>query len=108
MIEARELQRRQNLRAVVIERRRGIGDEEPHFLQTRRIVADEVGFHGAKSGFGGFAAAAHFAQADEAVIRFYFDDGAYKAAPVAAIGVAQRGFERDGNGRRANVGDSHT
>ena len=61
----------------------------------------------AEDGFGRFPAAAHFAEADEAVIGFDFDDGADEAAPVAAVGVAQRGFERDGDGGGADVGDFH-
>ncbi len=99
-IEAGEFQRRQHLRPVVIQRRGGVGDEEAHLLETRRIVAHQIRLHGAEHGFGRFAAAAHFAQADQAVIGFHFDDGADEAAPVAAIGVAQRGFQRhrDGGG----------
>ena len=62
----------------------------------------------AEDGFGRFAAAAHFAEADEAVVGFDFDDGADEAAPVAAVGVAQRRFQRDGDGGGADVGDAHT
>ena len=81
-IEAGELQRGENLRAVVVERRGGVGDQEAHLFEARRVVADQIGLHGAEDGFGRFAAAAHFAQPDQAVIGFDFDDGADEAAPA--------------------------
>ena len=102
-VEAGEFQRRQHLRAVVVERRRGVGDQEAHLLEPRRVVAHQVRLHGAEHGLGRFAAAAHFAQADQAVVGLDFDDGADEAAPVAAIGVAQRRFQRDGDGGGPDV-----
>ena len=106
-VEAGEFQRGQNLRPVVVERRRGIGDQEAHLLDARGVVAHQVGLHGAEDGFGRFAAAAHFAEPDQAVIRLHFDDGADEASPVAAIGMAQRGFQRHRDRGRANIPDFH-
>ena len=83
-IEAGELERGEHLRAVVVERRGRVGDAEAHLLEVRRVVADEVGLHGAEDGLGGFAAAAHLAQSDEPVVGFDLDDRAHEAAPVAA------------------------
>ena len=108
-VEAGELQRRQDLRAVVVERRGRIGDHEPHLLEARRIMADEIAASCARNdGLGRFAAAAHLAEPDQPVVGFDFDDGADEAPPVAAVGMPQRRFERDGDGRGPNVGDLHT
>ena len=74
--------------AVVVERCGGVRDQEAHLFEARGVVADEIGLHGAEHGFGGFASAAHFAEADQAVIGLDFDDGADEAAPVASVGVA--------------------
>ncbi len=106
-IEAGEFQRRQDLRAVVIQGGGRVGDEESHLFQTRGVVAHQIRLHGAEHGFGRFAAAAHLAQADQAVIGFHFDNGADKAAPVAAIGMAQRGFQRNRDRGGADVADLH-
>ena len=43
----------------------------------------------------------------EAVIGLDLDDGADEAAPVAAVGVAQRRLERDRDGGGPNIGDFH-
>ncbi len=106
-IQAGEFQRGQRLRAVVIQGGGGVGDEEPHLFETRRIVTNQVGFHGAEHRFGRFAAAAHFAQTDQAIIRLHFHNGADKAAPMAAVGVTQGSFERNRHGGRANILDFH-
>ena len=65
------------------------------------------GLHRAEDGFGGFPAAAHFAQPDQAVVGLHFDDRAHKAAPMAAIGVAQGRFQRDGDRGRPDIPDLH-
>ena len=106
-IQTREFQRGMNLSAIVVERCGGIGDEKSHLLQPRRIVADKIGLHRAKRRFGGFAAAAHFAKADESVVGFNFDDGSNEASPVHAVGMTQWSFQRNGDGCRADVGDFH-
>ena len=41
-VEAGELECRENLRAVVVQRRRRVGDQKSHFFNTRRIVPDEI------------------------------------------------------------------
>src|SRR5262245_39292773 len=51
-VEAGEFERRQNLRAVVVERGRRVGDQKPHLFKPRRIVADQVAFHRAEDGLG--------------------------------------------------------
>ncbi len=60
-----------------------------------------------KTASADLAATAHFSQADDAVIGLDFDNCAYEAAPVTAIGVAERGFEGDGNSCGADVPDLH-
>jgi hypothetical protein len=49
--------------------------------------------HGAKNGFGGFAAPAHLAETDQAGIGLNFDNRSDEAAPVAPIGMAQWRFQ---------------
>ncbi len=93
-IEAREFERRQHLRPVVVQRGGGVGDQEPHLFQAHRIAAHQIRFHGAKDRLGRFPAAAHFAQPDDAVIGFHFHNGAHEPAPMAAIGMAQGRFQR--------------
>ena len=63
-IETRELDRGDHLRAVVVERCGGIGEQEPHLFEPRRIAADEIRLQRADAGHGGFAAAAHFSEPD--------------------------------------------
>ena len=106
-VETGEFQRGQNLRPIVVERRGGIGDQEAHLLDAGRVVAHQVRLHRAENRFGRFAAAAHFAQTDQAVVRLHFDDGADEAAPVAAVGMAQRGFQRHRHRGGANIPDFH-
>src|SRR5262245_20490024 len=107
-VEAGEFQRRQNLRAVVVERGRRVGDQKPHFFQLRRIVADQIAFHRAEDGFCRFAAAAHLAETDQTFIGFNFNDGADEASPVAAVRVTERRFQRHSNGSGSNISDLHT
>ena len=79
----------------------GFAMQEAHLLEARRVVPDEVRLHRAEDRLGRFAAAAHLAEADEPVVGLHLDDRADEAAPVAAVGVAQRRFERHGDrGRR--------
>ncbi len=53
-------------------------------------MPDQISFQGTDCRFGRFTAAAHFTEASESVIGFYFDNGSNKSAPVASVGVAQR------------------
>ena len=106
-IEAGEFQGSQDLGTVVVERCCGIGDEEAHLFKARGVVPDEVRLHGAEDRFSGFASATHFSKADEAVVRFNFDDGADEASPMAAVGMTQRSLQRDGDGGGTNIDDFH-
>src|ERR1017187_3563680 len=66
-----------------------------------------IGLHGAENGLGRFASAAHFAEPDDTVIGLHFYDGADKASPVAAIGMAQGGFQGHGHRGGAKIPDLH-
>ena len=107
-IQARKLQRRQNLRPIVVKRRRRVGDLEPHLLKPRRIMPDEIRLHRPKSSLGRFPAAAHLAEPGDAFIGLHFDDGADESPPMTPIAMPQRGFERNGDGGRFDVGDFHS
>ena len=87
-IETRELDCGDHLRAVVVERCGGIGEQKPHLLEPRGIAADEIRLQRADAGHGRFAAAAHFAEPDQSGVGFDFDDGANETAPVAAVRVS--------------------
>ena len=104
-VEACELDRRVELRAVVVEARRRIADREPHCLEPEYVMAAQVVGERRERACRVFAAAAHLAQADVAVVRFHFDDRAHEPAPVRAVAVEQRRFERHGHRRRADRGD---
>jgi len=87
--------------------RRWVGDFEAEFFKLAgRGPGDRA--EGCECELSGFAAAAHFAQADESVICFDFNNGSDESAPMAAVGVSQRGFEWDGDGGCADVGDFHS
>ena len=104
-VEARELDRRVQLRAVVVEARRRIADLEPQRLEREDVVAGEVGQEPGERARRVLAAAAHLAQPDVAVARFDLDDRAHEPAPVRAVAVQDRRLERDGDGRGADGGD---
>ena len=70
-------------------------------------MANQISVHGAKNGFGGFSAPAHFTQPDQTIVCFNFHDGANKTAPVAAIRVAQRGLQRHRYRRGPDIADFH-
>src|SRR5262249_19678017 len=106
-VETRELQRRQNLGAVVVERRGGVGDEESHLLEPRRIAADQVRLETLNGLDGALTAATHLTEADNPVVGLDFYDGANEATPVAPVCMPERRFERHGDGRGADVGDLH-
>src|SRR6266542_3573057 len=104
-VEARELERRVQLRAIVVEARRRIADRVAHRLEPEHVVATQVAFERGECARRVLAAAAHLAQADIAVRRFDFDDRAHESTPVRAVAVQQRCLERNGNGRGADRGD---
>ena len=104
-VEARELDRRVELRAVVVEARGRIADLEPQCLECEHVVPGEIAQEAGEGARGVLPAAAHFPQADVAVRGLDLDDRAHEAAPVGAVAVQQRRFERNGDGRGANRGD---
>ena len=106
-IEARELERGDDLRAIVVERRRRIGEQEAHVLEAGRIAAEQRRLQREDRRDRRLAAAAHFAEADEAAVAFDLDDRAHESAPMAAVRMAQRRFERNRDRRRPHVGDFH-
>ena len=106
-VQAGELERGQDLRAVVVERGRRVGDQEPHLLEPRRVVADEIALQRAEHRLGRFPAAAHLAQADQALVGLDLDDRPHEPPPVAAVGMPQRRLQRHRHARRPDVGDLH-
>jgi hypothetical protein len=106
-VQARELEGGDDLRAVVVERRGRVRDQEAQLLEAGGIAAPEVRLQPVKGGGGALAPSAHLAEADEAVVRLDLDDRADEASPVAAVRVAKRRLERDGDRRRPDIGYSH-
>ena len=104
-VEAGELDRRMELRPVVVQAGGRIADCEAHRLELEYIVSAQVGQQAGDRLLDAFAAAAEFPQSQIAIGSLDFDDGPHKAAPVRAVAVQQRGFERDGDGGRAERGD---
>ena len=104
-VQARELDRRVQLDAVVVQRRGRVADLLPQRLELERVVAAQARAERLEGGLGAVAAAAHLAQADQPVGGLDLDQRAHEAAPVRAVGVQQRRLERDGDGGRADVGD---
>src|SRR6185369_9062242 len=51
--------------------------------------------------------ATHFTEAHQPFIRFDFNNGPHKPAPMAAVRVTQRRLERHGHGGRFDVDDLH-
>ena len=104
-VQACELDRRVQLRAIVVKARRRIADREAHGFQPEDVVAAEVRFERGKRARRVLAAAAHFAETHVAVAGFDLDDRAHEAAPMRAVAVEQRRFERHRYRRRADRGD---
>jgi len=106
-VQARELERGEDLRPVVVERGGGIRDDEPHLLEERWIVPDEVGLEAVERRDGTLAAAAHLAEADDPFVGLDFHDRADEASPVRTVGMPQRCGQRHRHRRGADVGDLH-
>ena len=93
-VEAGELERGVQLRAVVVQARGGIADREAHLLQREDIVAAQVLLQGRERARGVLATAAHLAQPHVAVGCLHLHDGAHEAPPVRAVAVAGAGASR--------------
>jgi hypothetical protein len=104
-VKARKLERRVQLRPVVVERGGRIADLEPKRLELKRVVSNEIRLESIEGKFGAFAAAAHFSETDIPVVCFNFNDRADEPAPMGAGRVLERGFERYGDGRRPDIDD---
>ncbi len=107
-VEARELQSREQLCSIVVERSCGIRNAKPHLFQAHRVVAQKVGFQGAYCGLCRFAAAAHLTETYVAVVGLDFHDGSNKASPMAAVTVAECCMQRNGHRISADICDLHT
>src|SRR5207248_2189191 len=106
-VEACELDRRVELRAIVVEARGRIAELEAKRLELKRVVPEEVRLQARERELGRLAAAAHLTEPDEPVLGLELHDRADEAAPVRAVRMPQRRLERDGHGGRADVGDLH-
>ena len=104
-VEAGELDRRVQLRAVVVEARRRVADGEAQGLEAEHVVPAQVGLEPGKGPGRVLTATAHLAQPDVAVARFDLDDRAHEPSPVRAVAVAQRCLERHRHRRGADRAD---
>src|SRR5688572_7334820 len=106
-IDARELDRRVKLRAVVVQRRRWIADLPIQLLELKWIVTDQIRFQSAKRRLGAFPAAAHLTQARDPLVSLDFDDRPNEPSPVAAVCMTQRGLQGHGHRGRLDIDDFH-
>src|ERR1051326_3063119 len=106
-IKTRKLERRKHLRAVVVERSRRIADQKSQLFELRRVMADNVTPERMKRSLRRLASAAHLTQADDAFIRFDFDDCAHKPSPVTSIRMTQRRLNRNSDSRSTDIADFH-
>ena len=104
-VEAGKFERGDHLRAIVVERRGRVREQEPHLLEQRRVAADERSLQRQHRRNRRLAAAAHLAEPDEPVVGLDLDDRAHEAAPVAAVRMTQRRLERHRHRRRAHISD---
>src|SRR4051812_3433373 len=102
-IEACKFKCRQNLRSVVIERSRRVGDEKTQLFQASGIATDQVALHRAKGAFRRLSSASHLSQADDSGVGFDFNDCADESSPMAAICMAQWGLKRHSDGGGSEV-----
>ena len=86
-VEAGELDRGVELRAVVVQARRRIADLEAQRLEREHVVAVEIGHEPGERAGRVLAAAAHLAQSDVAVGGLDLDDRAHEAPPMRAVAV---------------------
>ena len=82
-VEAGELDRRVELRPVVVEARRGVADREAHRLEAEHVVAAQVTGERGERARRVFAAAAHLAQADVTIGGLDLDDRSARTGPSA-------------------------
>ena len=104
-VEAGELDRRVELRAIVVKARRRIADLEPQRFEGEHIVPVEVAQEARERARRVLAATTHLAQPDVTVGGLDLDDRAHEAAPMRAVAVQKRRLERNGDGSGANRGD---
>ena len=106
-IETGEFKRGDDLRSVVVERCGRVREHEPHFLQPRRVAADERRLQREHRRDRRLTPAAHFTEPDEPGVTLNLDDRSDEPAPVAAVRMPQRSLERHRHRRRADVSDLH-
>src|SRR4030095_7929698 len=99
-IETRKLERREHLRAIVVERCCRVRDQKSKLFQPRRIVSDQIRFHCTKRRFRRLTTATHLTQSDQTFITLDFNDRPHKATPVTAVRVTQRRLDRNSHSRR--------
>jgi hypothetical protein len=104
-VEAGELDRGVELRAIVVEARGGIADLEAQRLERENVVAAEIVEETRERARRVLAAAAHLSQADEAVGGLHFDDRPHEAPPMGAVAVQERRLEWNRDRRGANRGN---
>ena len=104
-IDASELERGQQLLAIVVQTGGRVGDFPAQRFELQRVVAEDVRLETANCQLGAFPAAAQLAQANQASVGEHLDDGAHKASPVHTVGVPQRRLEWNADGRGAKSAD---
>ena len=104
-VEAGKFQRRDNLRAIVVERGGRVREQEPHVLEQGGVAADERSLQRQHRRNRRLATAAHLAKSDEAVVGFDLDHRAHEAPPVAPVRMTQRRLERHRHRRRTHISD---
>jgi len=87
-VEAGELERGMDLRAVVVERSGGIEDLEPQRGRVEDVVSEKLRPKRLDGQLGALTPATHLAEPDDAALRFNLDDRPDEAAPVGSGGMA--------------------
>jgi len=105
-VKAGEFERRQQLQAVVIERRCRVRNLPAQGLERKGVMPEEIRRQARDGGLGAFAAAAHLAEPANPLIGIHLDDRAYEAAPVRPGCVAQGRREGHRDSGRTHAGDA--
>ena len=106
-VHAGHFKRRMDLQAVVIERGRRVHDLPTQLLKLERIMSLQIGQQPPHGRFRRFTAAAHLAEADNALVGDHLDDRADEPAPMGAACMPKRRFERHGDRGGADIDDFH-